>query len=280
VLYHWIQKPENRSAGRAIKVFKALMRAIRVREEDGWGIMDQHLLNSLVEESPAGGEFHVCQLDFGSIRPIGHAVPGGGIDVTPVYFDPDFMEHPFSPLQHVFALGTFLFEMATGRNLYQATDGFKKINRGLFGLDVGGLNMNLFRTALKGARTCDDLLRQVITSSSLDPDTIFEEDLAKILNDLLKIREVHLHVRGSFDAESLPPETRGFLERAEREDASLNAYDIARLNRALLDAVYPQEIRKRPTTEEILAPMLSDEALSFGDRQGGGDAGHDQSGSG
>jgi len=109
-LSHWLGRKENRSLGRAEGVFKNLLGAVKAVENRRWIAIDLKPLNIFVDES-----LNVCLLDFGSNRPFGYE-KASSIEITPDYFDPDFLNHPYMALQHVYILGVILFEMATGNS--------------------------------------------------------------------------------------------------------------------------------------------------------------------
>ncbi|MBF0330539.1 MAG: hypothetical protein HQL17_01275 [Candidatus Omnitrophica bacterium] len=108
---------------------------------------------------------------------------------------------------------------------------------------VGDLNIEALRNSLKNNKKSDVLLLQKLATSTDALETVTGQDFIRVLNDILKMPKFYDEVKGSFDGKLLDIKIQPLLERVASADATLE--DLARLNRALLEAIYPNEILKK-----------------------------------
>ncbi len=115
---------------------------------------------------------------------------------------------------------------------------------GPFHFMAGDLNLPLLRAFIKGERTSDIFLREKLAEASEQPESLSEQEFYAIFNDVLKIRNLYFLLSEFIDENFLDENIRRLVERASAGENLLNAVEIERLNRAVLEAAYPQGIRK------------------------------------
>lgn len=115
---------------------------------------------------------------------------------------------------------------------------------GPFHFMAGDLNVPLLHTVIKGERTSDIFLREKLAEASKEPENMSEQQFYAIFNEVLKIRNLYFLLSEYIDEDSFDANIRQLIKRAAADSSLLNDDDVQRLNRAVLEAAYPQGIRK------------------------------------
>jgi len=113
---------------------------------------------------------------------------------------------------------------------------------------AGDLNMNLFRNSLKNGKKSDVVLLQELGIRKDDLIKLSEQDLVGVLNKVLKMKDFYLKV-GEASYKLLDFEMQNLLKEAkeiadDKKLPPLSDQDLLRLNRALLETIYFNEIRR------------------------------------
>jgi hypothetical protein len=127
---------------------------------------------------------------------------------------------------------------------------------------VGDLEIPDLLNSLQGNRQDD---KTVLQKLGLDADTVktvATDDLVNRLNAVLLMKDFHSSIAADSYKSSLDEEIQNILTRAKANDNPLTDQDYKRLNRALLEAIYPHEIQKSPETQiKSLNKLLEDQNL-------------------
>ncbi len=119
---------------------------------------------------------------------------------------------------------------------------FSKTSRELF--IEGDLYPDKLKNALGDGRLANKILLEKI---GLDVDTVAaatEKALLGALNGILEMRDFHSKITTEQYESLISKEIQQLLIRAQEYDPNLTDKDYLKLNRALLEAIYPQEIKR------------------------------------
>ncbi|MEK6567223.1 MAG: hypothetical protein AABZ27_00610, partial [Candidatus Omnitrophota bacterium] len=95
--------------------------------------------------------------------------------------------------------------------------------------------------------------RILLEKIGLDANTVVtasEKTLLRALNGILGMRDFHSKIAADQYESLISGENRQLLIRAQVYDPSLADKDYLKLNRALLEAIYPREIKRSVQNEE------------------------------
>ena len=115
-----------------------------------------------------------------------------------------------------------------------------------FRFRVNQLKADLLRSSLKGNRISDRVILNQMGRNAQTVDTASDQELADALNQVLNMAGFYASVASQINESLLPEGIRELLQRARDPNGSLNAIDLNKLNRGLLEHIYPKEIEKRP----------------------------------
>ena len=118
-----------------------------------------------------------------------------------------------------------------------------KIN-GSSGFRVGDLSVDKLRIALKDNRLANNTVLKKLVLIADTVNTASEEALLKAFNEVLKMRDFYSTIDVDQYKSLISNEMQEILTSAQRSDSTLTDQDYSRLNRALLEAIYPLETRK------------------------------------
>ena len=115
---------------------------------------------------------------------------------------------------------------------------------GSSGFRVGDLSVDKLRIALKDNRLANNTVLKKLVLIADTVNTASEEALLKAFNEVLKMRDFYSTIDVDQYKSLISNEMQEILTRAQRSDSTLTDQDYSRLNRALLEAIYPLENRK------------------------------------
>jgi len=101
------------------------------------------------------------------------------------------------------------------------------------------------RDTLRGDRNEYKAVLRMLSLNQKTVKIISVDDLIKALNDLLTMKDFHRNIGSETYYKHLDDEVQRTLSRARHDDPALTDLDYMRLNRALLEAMYPLEIQSR-----------------------------------
>ena len=107
--------------------------------------------------------------------------------------------------------------------------------------NVGIIKSQLLNS-LKRHRPSDETIIQKLGMGSGSLETASEKQLEKALNNALEMPDLHIIVASQIDRSKLPAGIQTLLGMAQASQNSLSERDTRRLNRALLEHIYPAEI--------------------------------------
>lgn len=116
---------------------------------------------------------------------------------------------------------------------------------------VGDLRVPDLRNSLQGNGQNDKAVLQKLGLTADTVKTISEDDLVEALNAVLPTRDFYSNIVGDYYKRILKDEIRNILNKAQANDTTLADQDYKRLNRALLEAIYPHEIQKSSLLDEL-----------------------------
>ncbi|MBF0620111.1 MAG: hypothetical protein HQL19_08085, partial [Candidatus Omnitrophica bacterium] len=128
----------------------------------------------------------------------------------------------------------------------------------------GDLEISEFRDVLKtGVRPVDTFVLGLIGKPATAADTITISDLERVLNAILKMRDFYKRVLMDINKDRLSLEMQELLRKVSDENWSLTDVECARLNGALLRAVYPIDVWRAMSITEKEAALESKLLTAF-----------------
>mgnify|MGYP001576783681 FL=1 len=112
------------------------------------------------------------------------------------------------------------------------------------------LYVDKLRNALGDERLANRILLEKIGLDANTVVTASEKTLLRALNGILGMRDFHSKIAADQYESLISGENRQLLIRAQVYDPSLADKDYLKLNRALLEAIYPREIKRSVQNEE------------------------------
>lgn len=109
---------------------------------------------------------------------------------------------------------------------------------------MGDLYIDKLRNALKDERLANKILLERVGLNADMVTIASEKTLLYAFNDILKMRDFHSKIGVDQYKPLISSEMQQLLMRDEVFDPNLTDEDYLRLNRALLEAIYPQEVKK------------------------------------
>lgn len=109
---------------------------------------------------------------------------------------------------------------------------------------MGDLDIVNLRKALKNNMLVNKIVLQELGLSIDEVDTISEGALLQVFNKIIKMRDFHSKIGAGQYKSLIPNEIQQLLSKTQIPEYSLDDKDYARLNRALLEAVYPLKSQK------------------------------------
>ncbi len=109
---------------------------------------------------------------------------------------------------------------------------------------AGDLYVDKLRNALKDGRLANKI---ILEKAGLNADTVTiasENELLRAFNEILKMRDFHSKIGLDQYEPLISSEMQQLLMREEVFDPNITDEDYLRFNRALLEAIYPQEVKK------------------------------------
>ena len=118
---------------------------------------------------------------------------------------------------------------------------------------MGDLYVDKLRIALNDNRLANDTVLEKLGLIADTVNTASEGALLKAFNEILKMRDFYSKIGVGQYESIISNEMQQILTRAQSFDSTLTDQDYSRLNRALLEAIYPLETRK---TLKIIVNLL------------------------
>src|SRR3989338_5062703 len=126
---------------------------------------------------------------------------------------------------------------------------------------VGDLDAQALRNSLTNNKQNVLVLEKLGTTTD-KLNQVTEQDFVRAFNEILSMHDFHIRVDANAYKSIISKEMQGVLVRAQTPDAKLSDLEYLRLNKALLQAIYPHETRKTPNgSSEFLVGDLDAQAL-------------------
>ncbi len=117
-----------------------------------------------------------------------------------------------------------------------------RIEKGSSEFSVGDLKVQDLRNSLQSNRQDNEMVLQKLGLTADTVKTVSEDDLVKALNAILPTRDFYSNIAVDSYKSFLDNEMRNILNKAQANDTALTDQDYKRLNRGLLEAIYPETI--------------------------------------
>src|SRR3989338_3393223 len=108
---------------------------------------------------------------------------------------------------------------------------------------VGDLDAQALRNSLTNNKQNVLVLEKLGTTTD-KLNQVTEQDFVRAFNEILSMHDFHIRVDANAYKSIISKEMQGVLVRAQTPDAKLSDLEYLRLNKALLQAIYPHETRK------------------------------------
>jgi hypothetical protein len=103
----------------------------------------------------------------------------------------------------------------------------------------GYFNMGKLHTSIRGNKVTDVMIRDFLHVNTEGLRCVQESSTVAAINNLLGIPDLFIMVKKDLTPNPISRSTLALLERAENNDPLLTPDDLARLNRGLLENIYP-----------------------------------------
>src|SRR3989338_130342 len=113
---------------------------------------------------------------------------------------------------------------------------------------VGDLDAQALRNSLTNNKQNVLVLEKLGTTTD-KLNQVTEQDFVRAFNEILSMHDFHIRVDANAYKSIISKEMQGVLVRAQTPDAKLSDLEYLRLNKALLQAIYPHETRKTLSKE-------------------------------
>lgn len=109
---------------------------------------------------------------------------------------------------------------------------------------MGDLDVQVLRNSLQTNNKQNVLVLEKLVTTTDKLNQATEQDFVRAFNEILSMHDFHIRVDANTYKSIISKEMQGLLVRAQTPDTKLNHLEYLRLNKALLQAIYPHETRK------------------------------------